>query len=129
MNSDKDKKMDMDKLTEKIIGCCYTVSNTLGVGYLEKVYENALFHEMKKQGLSVKKQHPFQVTYDGVVVGDYQVDFLVEDEVIVELKAVDTLSNVHFAQTLNYLKASGLHLALLINFGKPRIQIKRVIND
>ena len=123
-----DELAKLNPITEKIIGCAYTVSNTLGVGFLEKVYENALAHELRKAGLRVAQQHPIQVRYDGEVVGEYVADFLVERVVLVELKAVRELDAVHMAQSLNYLKATGLKLCLLINFGKTRIEIKRVAN-
>jgi GxxExxY protein len=115
-----------DPFTEKIIGCAFTVSNVLGVGFLEKVYENALAHEMRKQCLEVKQQHPIVVRYDGIVVGEYQADFVVGDEVIVELKAVKNVDDVHLAQCLNYLKATGFKRALLLNFGTPRLGVKRI---
>lgn len=114
-------------LTEKIIGCAYTVSHTLGVGFLEKVYENALAHEMGKAGIHYRQQMPLAVHYDGVVVGDYYADFLVENCLLVELKAVKALDEIHDAQCINYLKASGLRLCLLINFGSPRLQIRRLV--
>ena len=117
----------LNDITGKIIGCAYKVSNTLGSGFLEKVYENALAHELRKAGLQVMQQHGIQVTYDGIVVGDYVADMLVEGRVLVELKAVNALDSIHSAQCLNYLKATGLRLCLLLNFGQPRVQIKRII--
>lgn len=107
-------------VTEKIIGCAYTVANTLGSGFLEKVYENALAHELRKADLSVRQQTGINVYYDSIIVGDYVADLLVENEVLVELKAVKAIDNVHFAQCMNYLKATGLQVCLLINFGTPR---------
>jgi GxxExxY protein len=92
------------------------------------VYENALAHELCKAGLNVSQQHHIQVNYDGVIVGDYIADLVVEDRVMIELKAVKELDNVHMAQCLNYLKATGLKICLLLNFGKPRVQIKRIIH-
>jgi GxxExxY protein len=114
-------------VTEKIIGCAYTVSNTLGAGFLEKVYENALAHELRKASLHVAQQHPVQIWYDETLVGEYFADLLVEDCVVVELKAVKALDDAHWAQCLNYLKATGLRLCLLLNFGKPRVEIKRIV--
>ena len=119
---------EMDKLSEQIIGCAYAVSNGLGAGFLEKVYENALAHELRKSGLQVKQQHPLSVQYDGVIVGEYAADLLVEGCLLVELKAVKELDEVHLAQCLNYLKAANLPLCLLINFGKPRADVRRVVN-
>jgi GxxExxY protein len=117
-----------DSLTEQIIGCAYSVGNVLGEGFLEKVYENALAHELEKTGLKVSRQKPIKVFYDGVVVGDYFVDLIVDEEIIIELKAVKNIDNSHLAQCLNYLKATDKKLALLINFGSSRVQVKRIIN-
>ena len=117
----------VNKITEKIIGCAFRVSNTLGAGFLEKVYENALAHELRKSGLAVLQQHPVTVFYDDVVVGEYFADLLVEGCVIVELKALAKLDESHFAQSLNYLKATGQQFGLLLNFGTPRIEVKRVV--
>ncbi len=113
-------------ITEKVIGCAYIVSNGLGSGFLEKVYENALAHELRENGLKLEQQHPVKVRYDGIIVGDYVADLLVEDCILVELKAIQSLDGIHQAQCLNYLKATGLRLCLLINFGSPRVQIKRI---
>jgi len=119
--------MNADDLTEKIIGCAYTVSNTLGAGFLEKVYENALFIELQKQGLRTEQQKPVSVVYGGQVVGEYIADLIVEESVIIELKAVRVLDAVHQAQLLNYLKATGINIGLLLNFGTPRLGIKRMV--
>ncbi|MEN6450057.1 MAG: GxxExxY protein [Thermoguttaceae bacterium] len=118
----------LNELTERIIGCAYAVSNGLGAGFLEKVYENALAHELRKSGLHTDQQQPIKVTYDGTVVGDYLADLLVENSVIVELKAAKALDDIHFAQCINYLKATGMTVCLLINFGRPKIEIKRFVN-
>jgi len=123
--------MDTDKhrlnpITHNIIGCTHVVSNALRAGFLEKVYENALTHELRKTGLEVKQQHVIQVYYDGVIAGDYVADLIVEDEILIELKAVKTLDDIHLAQCLNYLKATGLKICLLLNFGKPRLEVKRI---
>jgi GxxExxY protein len=114
-------------LSKRIIGCALTVLHVLGTGFLEKVYENALAHELRRSGLTVSQQHPTVVRYDGIVVGDYAVDLLVEHVVLVELKAAKALDEIHRAQCLNYLKATGLHLCLLFNFGRPRLEIKRIV--
>src|ERR1017187_2274804 len=108
---------ELNAITEKIIGCAFKVSSTLGVGFLEKVYENALAHELRKSGLKVEQPKRIGVHYDGVEVGYYDADLLVEDKVIVETKAVKAFDDIHMAQTLNYLKAAGLTLGLLLNFG------------
>jgi len=118
----------LNAVTERVIGCAYHVANTLGQGFLEKVYENALALEMRKAGLVVEQQRCLEVIYEGQVVGDYVADLLVEGCVLVELKAVKKFDDVHMAQCLNYLKATGLRLCLLINFGTPRVQIKRIIS-
>jgi GxxExxY protein len=118
----------LDEITERIIKCVYIVANTLGNGFLEKVYENALAHELKKSGFLVEQQKRSQVRYDGIVVGDYMADLLVQNTVLVELKAVKIIDNIHIAQCLNYLKATGFKVCLLLNFGTPKVQIRRLIN-
>jgi GxxExxY protein len=118
-----------NELTEKIIACAFRVSNTLGCGFLEKVYENALAHELRKANLSVFQQHPIQVHYEEITVGDYFADLLVENRIILELKTVETISDTHIAQCLNYLKATGISICLLINFYHPKVQIKRIVNN
>jgi len=125
MNADE---AGVNRLSERIIGCAFRVINTLGVGFLEKVYENALAHELRKAGLTVAQQQGITVNYDGVVVGEYAADLLVEGTIMVELKAIKALDNAHTAQCINYLKATGLQLCLLLNFGKPRLEIQRVAN-
>lgn len=105
---------DLNKITERIISCAYEVSNTLGTGFVEKVYENAHVHEMKKNGLSVVQQYPIKVIYDAVVVGEFFADILVENLVLIELKAVIELNEDHMAQALNYLRATGLPACLFI---------------
>ena len=117
-----------NSLTEQIIGCAYSVGNGLGYGFLEKVYENALAHELRKSGLSVCCQFAVKVFYDGIAVGDYFADLVVEDEIIVELKTVKKIDNIHFAQCLNYLKATNKKIALLINFESAGVQVKRIVN-
>jgi len=124
MNADRRR---LDSITETIIGCAYTVANSLGHGFLEKVYENALTHELRKAGLAVEQQKAVRVHYDGVVVGEYLADLLVEQCVLVELKAARQLDQVHMAQALNYLTATGLKVGLLINFGSRKVQVKRVV--
>ena len=119
----------MRQLTEKVIQCAFTVSNTLGCGFLEKVYENALVHELRKADLQVQQQHGITVCYDGVAVGEYTADLLVEGVLILELKAVKDLDDIHLAQCLNYLKATNLRLCLLINFAKPKVEIRRIVNN
>ena len=118
---------DVNEITQKIIGYAYTVSNTLGIGFVEKVYENGLVHLTRKSGFRVAQQHPIKVTFDGIVVGEFFADLFVEERVLVELKAVSMLMPEHTAQALNYLRASGAEVCLLINFGNPKIEIKRLL--
>ena len=122
-----ERSKKVNEITEAIIGCAYSVANTLGAGFLEKVYENALAHELRKHGLLVSQQAPLTVQYDEVVVGQYVADLVVADQILVELKAAKSLDEIHMAQCLNYLKATGLPICLLINFGRPKIQIKRFV--
>ncbi len=120
-----DEKDRTNVITEKIIGCAYKVMNELGCGFLEKVYENALAHEIGKLGLRTEQQKKIKVFYDKIEVGNYEPDILVEGQVIIELKTVKILDEVHKAQCLNYLKATGYKTCLLINFGNPKVEIKR----
>jgi GxxExxY protein len=117
----------LDHPTDRIIGSALTVSNALGAGFLEKVYENSLAHELRKAGLSVLQQCGGTAMYDGIIVGDYAVDLLVQESVIVELKAIKAIANVHHAQCINYLRATGPQVCLLLNFGNPRLEIKRIV--
>ena len=119
----------LNALSERIIGCAFTVANRLGSGFLEKVYENALAHELRKAGLTVAQQQGVSVTYDDVIVGEYAADLLVEAAVLVELKAVRALDDIHQAQCMNYLRATGMHLCLLLNFGRPRLEIRRIVHN
>ncbi|MGH8711517.1 MAG: GxxExxY protein [Burkholderiales bacterium] len=128
MDADE-RRLEINRITEKIIGCVHRVSNTLGSGFLEKVYENALAIELRESGLNVEQQHAIKVFYNHALVGDFAADLLVENCVIVELKAAKTLDDVHSAQCLNYLKATGLKVCLLVNFGRPRADIKRIVFD
>ena len=114
----------MNALSERIIGCAFKVSSALGCGFLEKVYENSLVHELRKNGLKAEPQHPINVYYDDVLVGEFFADILVEDTVLLELKAANH-NDIFTAQCLNYLKATGKALCLLLNFVKPRLEINR----
>ena len=120
--------MKHESLTKTLIGVFYDVYNALGYGFLEKVYENAMAIELRARGLKVACQTPISVTYRGQVVGNYFADLLVEDSVIVELKAVRQLAGEHEAQLLNYLNATDYEVGLLLNFG-PQPQVKRKIFD
>ncbi|WP_194973448.1 GxxExxY protein [Aquiflexum lacus] len=119
---------EINKITKEIIGKSFRVSNSLGDGFLEKVYENALAYELKKSGLIVYQQYPLEVYYEDQIVGSYFADIVVENRVLVELKAVKKLDDIHLAQILHYLKACNFKLGLLINFGSPSVEIKRVVN-
>jgi len=125
MDADTD---GLNKATETVIGCAYRVSDNLGCGFLEKIYENALAHELRKTGLKVEQPKRFNVVYDGTLVGEYIADLTAEGEVIVETKAVKVLEEIHKAQCLNYLKATGLRLGSVLNFGTTRVSVKRVVN-
>jgi len=120
---------ELNQITERIIGCAYKVSNTLSSGFLEKVYENAFAYEMTKAGLIVSQQCPIQVRYEGIPVGDYIADLLVEDCVLVELKTVKQIDDSHLAQCLNYLKAIELNICLLFNFANRRLEFKRIVHN
>lgn len=126
-SSDASSLGELNAITEKVIGCAFTVGNTLGCGFLEKVYENALAHEIRKMGLQVSQQGEIRVMYDGVEVGIYEADMLVEGRVLVELKAVRDLNDIYRAQCMNYLRATGLRICLLINFGNPKVEVRRIV--
>jgi GxxExxY protein len=117
--------MEDEALTEKIIGCAMQVHRVLGAGYLEIVCRNALDHELRRAGLHAECEKPLGVTYDGVNVGNYVADIIVEGKVILELKAVLSLSPVHEAQLVNYLSATGIEIGLLLNFGADRLGFRR----
>ena len=125
MNTDKH---GLNEISERIIRAAFAVGNGLGCGFLEKVYENALAYELGKVGLKVEQQKAVRIEYDGLIVGDYLADLIVNDAILVETKAVKRLDEIHFAQCLNYLKATEMPLCLLINFGRPRVEIRRIIN-
>jgi GxxExxY protein len=126
MNADECR---LNQRTEQIIGCAYKVANTLGHGFLEKVYENALAHELRKAGLHVEQQKSIGVRYDGITVGEYVADLVVAGGIVVELKCARRFDDIHMAQCMNYLRATGLGICLLINFGSPKVEIRRVINS
>src|ERR1700722_18402191 len=128
MNTDyTDECGYLDFLTERVVGAVFEVSNTLGTGFLEKVYERALLRELALRGIRANGQVSLAVTYKGHPVGEYCADILVEEKLVVELKCVDRLASQHTAQCLNYLWASGLGLCLLVNFQSPRVEWKRII--
>jgi len=118
---------ERESLIKNVIGAVYEVSNVLGVGFLEKVYERALVTELRARGMRAQTQVSFPVVYKGESVGEYFADILVEDCLLVELKCCEGFSNEHLAQCLNYLRASGKNIALLVNFQKPKVEWKRVV--
>ena len=126
MTTNKEKILYKD-LSYKITGLAMEVHSKLGYGFLEKVYENAMMVLLRREGIHAKQQAPITVYFDGEVVGDYYADILVEDKIILELKAIEKITDVHRAQTLNYLKATDLHLAILLNFGKERLKYERLV--
>jgi GxxExxY protein len=123
MNAD-----EMDSLTERVLGAVFEVSNTLGSGFLEKVYQRALRRELGLRGIRATAEASFPVAYKGHCVGEYFADILVEDVLVVELKCAERLSSEHTAQCLNYLRASGLAVCLLINFQRPKVEWKRIVH-
>ena len=118
---------ELDVITKKIIGSAFAVSNELGTGFLEKVYENALMVLFQREGIQAKQQAPIAVYFEGEVVGDYYADILVEDKIILELKSVEEIINAHRSQVLNYLKATRLPLAIILNFGKNGLEHERLV--
>ncbi len=118
--------MKHSDITEKIIKAAYTVHNTLGFGFLEKVYQNALAIEIQKAGMNVQQEHPIAVYYENIIVGEYFADLVVDEKIILELKAVKELSPAHETQLVNYLKATGVEVGLLINFGHS-VKVKRKV--
>jgi GxxExxY protein len=121
--------MELNEITYKINGAIFEVNRILGAGFLEKVYENALLKELRNRDLKAEGQVPLNVKYKGEVVGEYVVDVLVEEKIIIELKAIEQLQKIHEAQLLNYLKATGIKVGLLVNFKYPRAEIKRMVLD
>ena len=117
--------MIKDEMTGKIIKCAYKVHNTLGAGFLEKVYENAMAIELRKNGFDVKKQYNIPVFYEGEEVGDYYADLFVDNELIIELKAVENMTKKHEVQLVNYLAGTDSDIGLLINFGSSVVIKKK----
>jgi GxxExxY protein len=121
--------MDLNDITYEIRGAVFEVNRVLGSGFLEKIYENALLIEIRKRGLRAESQIPINVHYKNHVVGEYIADIVAEDKVIVELKAVERLEKLHEAQLLNYLKATGITVGLLVNMKHQKADIKRMVFD
>ena len=121
--------MDINDITYRINGAVFEVNRVLGPGFLEKVYENALVIELQRRGLRVETQVPIKVFYKDNPVGEYVADMLVEGEVIVELKSIEKLEKLHEAQLLNYLRATGIRVGLLVNMKHPKAEIRRMVFD
>ena len=122
--------MDVNEreLVEIVVGAAYEVSNALGCGFLEKVYRRALACELETRAVAVQTEVPFSIHYKNRVVGQYFADLIVDGRLVVELKCVESFANEHLAQCLNYLKASGLRTALLINFQRPKVEWRRIVS-
>ncbi len=116
-----------EKLSNKIVDCAFVVHKTLGYGFLEKVYENSLKYELEDAGLRVEQQAAIQVLYKNRIVGDYRADLFVENKIIVELKAEKKLNTAHQAQLLNYLKATNIKVGYLLNFGRYKLEFRRMV--
>ncbi len=116
-----------EMISHRVIRCAFEVSNTLGAGFLEQVYERALCIELRKNGLAFRTQQPVTVKYKGFDVGRYVVDVIVEDKLLLELKALGSIGSSHEAQVMNYLRATGLSVGLLLNFGQPKLGIRRLV--
>jgi GxxExxY protein len=121
-------RQELDRVTRTVIGAAQRVSGILGQGFLEKVYENALAVQLRRSGMRVEQQCPVHVRYEGEIVGDYIADLIVEDKVAVELKTVTFLDRVHRSQCINYLRATGLRVCLLLNFGQRRLEVRRIVH-
>jgi GxxExxY protein len=128
MHAEHADNSELNELSGRVIGCAFSVINTLGAGFLERVYENALAYEVRAAGLSAVQQYGAKVHYKDFLVGEYFLDLMIDDVLLVELKTVKAPDDAHRMQCTNYLKATGLLLCLLLNFGKPRLEIKRVAN-
>ena len=124
-----DGRASLEALVEKVVGAAYEVSNVLGAGFLEKIYERALVEELNLRSVRVRAQAPYPVAYKGKHIGTYSADLVVDDRLLVEVKCVEGFSNEHLAQCINYLKVSGLHLALLINFRRPKVEWRRIVHN
>ncbi len=121
--------MQHENLTRQIIGYAYKVYNTMGFGFLESVYEKCMMIELAKLGVQARQQHPITVHYDGNVVGEFFADVWVEEAVIVELKSVRAIATAHETQLVNYLKATGKDVGLVINFGEAKVEVKRKVRE
>lgn len=121
--------MEYEGLTEKIIGCAYRVYNKMGFGFLESVYEKCMLIELRKAGLNAESQKPITVCYENEIVGEFIVDIIINDKIILELKSVRQIINAHEVQLVNYLVATEKPVGLIINFGESKVEIKRKLKD
>lgn len=117
-----------EDLTGEILKACFEVSKELGVGFVESVYEKALLVALKQKGLTAVSQVPLRVIFRGVIVGEFYADVLVENKILIELKAVGSFANEHFAQIINYLKATEIEVGLIVDFGNPKLEYRRFNN-
>jgi GxxExxY protein len=117
-----------EEISAKILAACFEVSNELGAGFLESVYQNALMIALQEKGLNAQREYPLAVIFRSQNIGQFYADILVENKIILELKAVSALTEIHKAQLLNYIKATGLETGLLINFGNPKLEYRRFDN-
>jgi GxxExxY protein len=124
-----ERRAVINSKTEQVIRAAFKVSNVLGCGFLEKVYENALAYELTKQGFRIQQQWMIDVRYNGVIVGQYVADLVLDDEIVIEIKAIKCFEDIHTAQCLNYLKATGKTICLLLNFGSPKVDVKRIVHQ
>lgn len=118
-----------DNISKRVIGCAFTVSNQLGCGFLENVYENALAIELRDQRIEFEQQKALKVYYRGVVIGQYVADIVVAQCLIIEIKALAAITSTHEAQLMNYLQATGITVGLLLNFGTQRLGVKRIVKS
>jgi GxxExxY protein len=126
MDANEDKIVYRE-LSFKIVGLAMEVHNSLGYGFLEKVYENALMVLFRRENIPAMQQASIKVRFEGIIVGDYIADMLVDNKILIELKAVDKIIDIHRAQALNYLKATGLKLCIILNFGKLKLEQERIV--
>jgi GxxExxY protein len=117
-----------EEITNNILAACFEVSKELGAGFLESVYQNALVIALREKGLTIERNHPLAVSFRGQIIGEFTADILVEDKIILELKAVSALTDVHKAEVINNLKAAAIEVGLLINFGNPKLEYQRFEN-
>jgi GxxExxY protein len=125
---DDPERESLNALAEAVVGAAYEVSNVLGPGFLEKLYERALLKELCLRGIPATPQVPYSVIYKGQPIGEYVADLIVDGRLLVELKCTHRLADEHLAQCINYLTASGLHLAVLINFQHPKVEWRRIVH-